>query len=58
MEEFSQLVSDFIEAIRNFILDFLYKTAKNFTNHHRLYKKYFFDFWDIQKNFHLVTSSL
>ncbi len=58
MEKFSQLVSDLIEAIRNFISDFLHKTAKNFKSHHRLYKKYCFDSSDIQKNIHLVTLSL
>jgi hypothetical protein len=34
VEEFSQLVSDVIEAIRNFILDFRLKNpAKNCENH-------------------------
>jgi hypothetical protein len=39
-KENSQVVSDFIEASRNFIFDFLHKiTTKNFENH-----KYYFDF--------------
>jgi hypothetical protein len=39
------LVSDFIEASRNFGFDFLHKkTTKNFENHKRSLKKYCFDF--------------
>jgi hypothetical protein len=41
----SQLVSDFIEASRNIIFDFLYKKAtKNYENHKRSFKKYSFEF--------------
>ena len=41
----SQLVSDFIEASRNFDLDFLHKkTTKNYENHQRSFKKYCFDY--------------
>ncbi len=44
LEGFSQLVCDFIEASRNFILHFLHKkTAKNCENHQRSLKKYCFD---------------
>jgi hypothetical protein len=39
------IVSDFIEASRNFILDFLHKkTAKNCENQMRPFKKNYFDF--------------
>jgi hypothetical protein len=39
------IVSDFIEACRNFFLNFLYKkTAKNCESHQRSIKKYCFDF--------------
>ncbi len=47
--------SDFIEAIRNFILDaLLQKTAKNGENHQYAYQKHCFDVWGLQ-NIHLVT---
>jgi len=40
-----QLVSDFVEASRKFILDFLHKmTPKNFENHQHTFEKYYFDF--------------
>ncbi len=42
-EGFSQLISDFIEAGRNFIFDVIFrKTAKNCDTHQWLYKKYCF----------------
>ncbi len=41
LEEFSQLVSDFIEASRNLIWAFLHKkTEKRCENHQRSHKKY------------------
>jgi hypothetical protein len=41
LEGISQLVIDFIEARRNFILDFLLKkTTENCENHKRLFKNY------------------
>ncbi len=41
----SQIVSDFIEASRNFDSVFLHKkTTKNYENHQRPFKKYCFDF--------------
>jgi hypothetical protein len=43
----------FIEATRNFIMDFLHKkTAINCENHKSSFKKYCFDF---RKNIHLTT---
>ncbi len=48
----SQLVSDFIEANRNFNLDFLYKkTTNNCENHKRSFKKYCFEIYDLKKIF-------
>jgi hypothetical protein len=45
LEGFSKLVSDLMEASRNFILDFLHmKTIKYCEYHQRSYKKYCFDF--------------
>ncbi len=45
LEGISQLVSDFIEASRNFILNFLHKkTTENCENHKRSFKKYCFEF--------------
>jgi hypothetical protein len=45
LEGISQLGSDFIEASRNFILDFLHKkTTENCENHNRSFKKYCFEF--------------
>jgi hypothetical protein len=39
LEGFSQLVSDFMETSRNFILDFLHKkTDKNCESHERSFK--------------------
>jgi hypothetical protein len=60
LEAFSQLVSDFIEASRNFILDFLHKkTAKNFENQMRpCIQKELFRFLGSSKNNLLVTLSL
>ncbi len=51
LEGFLQFVSDFIEAIRIFILNVLHKkTAKNFENRQRSHKKYCFDLQYLQKN--------
>jgi hypothetical protein len=51
LEGFLQLVSDFIEASRNCIVDVLLKkTAKNCANHQRSFKKYCFDFQNLSKN--------
>ncbi len=45
LEGISQLVSDFIEASRNCILDLLHKkTTENCENHKRSFKKFCFDF--------------
>jgi hypothetical protein len=50
LERFSQLVSDFIDASRNFILKFLHKkTAKNCENHQRSLKFTVLNFYDLQK---------
>ncbi len=44
-EGISELVSDFIEAVRNFIFDFFHKkTTKNCENQKRSFKKYCFNF--------------
>jgi hypothetical protein len=45
LERISQLVSDFIEASRPFVLNFLHKkTTKNYENNQRSFKKYWSDF--------------
>ncbi len=45
LEGISQLVIDFLEASRNFILEFLHKkTTKKFENQERSFKKYCFEF--------------
>ncbi len=42
----------FLEASRNFILDFLHKkTTENCENHKRSFKKYCFEIYDLQKNY-------
>jgi hypothetical protein len=52
LEGFSQLVSDFLEVSRNYILEnFHKKTAKNSENHQRSFTKYCycFDLQDLKK---------
>jgi hypothetical protein len=52
LEGFLQLVSVFIEASQNFIFYFLYnKAAKKFKICQHIYRKYWFDFEDLQKNY-------
>jgi hypothetical protein len=51
---FTQFLSDLIEGSGNFTLDVFHKKkAKKCENHHR-----YFDFYDLNKHFHLVTLSL
>jgi hypothetical protein len=55
MEVFSELVSDFLEANRNYFLFSPQKGTKYCEKHQSLYKKYLFVFYDPRTNIHLVT---